>query len=68
MKIGLLGFGAINQKVCSTFQKLTRILDLKKFLLEMLRNMNYLNNNLITDVPDIFFEEKFDYVFRGCWT
>ena len=65
MKIGLLGFGAINQKVYQYFSKINTNIRFKKILVRNAKKYNYLNNDLITDVPDIFFEERFDYVLEG---
>ena len=65
MKIGLLGFGAINQKVYQYFSKINTNIRFKKILVRNAKKYNYLNNDLITDVPYIFFEERFDYVLEG---
>ena len=65
MKIGLLGFGAINQKVYQYFSKINTNIRFNKILVRNAKKYNYLNNDLITDVPDIFFEERFDYVLEG---
>ena len=65
MKIGLLGFGAINQKVYQYFSKINTNIRFKKILVRNAKKYNYLCNDLITDVPDIFFEERFDYVLEG---
>ena len=65
MNIGLLGFGAISQKVYQYFSKINTNIRFKKILVRNAKKYKGLNNNLITDVPDIFFKEKFDYVLEG---
>ena len=65
MNIGLLGFGAISQKVYQYFSKINTNIRFKKILVRNAKKYKGLNNNLITDVPDIFFKEEFDYVLEG---
>ena len=65
MNIGILGFGAINQKVYQFFSKIDTNIKFNKILVRDAKKYKNLNNNLITDDPDIFFHENFDYVMEG---
>ncbi len=65
MNIGLLGFGAISQKVYQYFSTIDTDIKFKKILVRDAEKYSHLNNDLITDVPDIFLEESFDYVLEG---
>ena len=65
MNIGLLGFGAISLKVFQYFSKIDTDIKFKKILVRNAKKYFYLDNDLITDVPEIFFKEKFDYVLEG---
>ena len=65
MNIGILGFGAINQKVFQYFSPIETNIRFSKILVRDTKKYENFNNDLITDDPDIFFEEHFDYVLEG---
>ena len=65
MNIGILGFGAINQKVFQYFSQIGTNIRFSKILVRNAKKYENFNNDLITDDPDIFFEERFNYVLEG---
>jgi|TARA_B100001093_G_scaffold520032_1_gene612178 aspartate dehydrogenase len=65
MNIGLLGFGAINQKVYQHFSTINTDIKFKKILVRDTKKYVNINNNLITDIPSNFLKESFDYVLEG---
>ena len=65
MNIGLLGFGSISLNVYQHFSKIDTDIKFKKILVRDAKKYPNLGNDLITDVPDIFLKEKFDYVLEG---
>jgi len=65
MNIGLLGFGAISQKVYQYFSNINTDIKFKKILVRDAKKYVDLNNKLITDNPSLFLEENFDYVLEG---
>ena len=65
MNIGILGFGAINQKVYQFFSTIDTNIKFNKILVRDAKKYASLNNDLITDIPEFFFQESFDYVLEG---
>ena len=66
MKIGLIGFGAINQDIYKYFIKNNHSnIKFKKILVRNIKNYNQYDLNIITNSAEDFFKEKFDYVIES---